>query len=99
MSFSNAIHLCVFPGFSYNKTCKLVNTSQIPMLYNLRVPTDGAGESAVRIAEAFLSGDKLEGNRLPKNLMEFVVEPSKGVLEPLSEVEITVRFVFFYKKL
>ena len=59
------------------------------MTYHLRVPTDGAGLLATRIAEAFLVGEKLN-NRNSKRSTEFQIDEPFGVLEPNSQVEIIV---------
>ena len=59
------------------------------MTYHLRVPTDGAGLPAAKIAEAFLLGETLDtGNS--KRFIEFQIEEPFGVLEPDSQVEIIV---------
>lgn len=59
------------------------------MTYHLRVPTDGAGLLATKIAEAFLLGERLN-NRNQKRSIEFQIDEPFGVLEPGSQVEIIV---------
>lgn len=80
-------------GFTYTRACKLTNTSEIPMTYRLRVPTDGTGLPAAQIAEAFLLGETLHLNS--NRPVEFQIDDSFNVLGPNSQAEINV-FNFCY---
>ena len=77
------------------KSCKLINTSLIPMSFMLRVPSDGQGPSAASIAGSFLThydpaASDVRSYAHPP--MEFEILPSSGVLPPQSQIDIQVRF-------
>ncbi|XP_071173399.1 hydrocephalus-inducing protein homolog isoform X10 [Mytilus edulis] len=84
-------------GFLNTQSCTLMNTSLVPMKFTLRVPGDG-------IAESICGTSDLDSNRSqmgspapiatragpPK---EFEILPESGILQPQSEVRITVNFI------
>ena len=82
-------------GFTYKKSCKLINTSMISMEFNLRAPDDGVGLTAVDIAKSFMDLSSEIGNRnhdFNTPSIEFEITPQKGVLLPASEIEIVISF-------
>eukprot|EP00794_Sanderia_malayensis_P018879 gene18879-20779_t len=79
-------------GFTHVATCRLINTSLIPMTFFLRVPSDGKGPSAASIANRFIEDDRVmvEETRLHLLPKEFDIFPESGNLDPQSEIEIQV---------
>lgn len=89
--------IILFVGFLNTQSCTLMNTSLVPMKFTLRVPGDG-------IAESICGTSDLDSNRSqmgspapiatragpPK---EFEILPESGILQPQSEVRITVNFI------
>lgn len=88
-------HLISFVlGFLNTQTCKLQNTSLVPMKFHLRVPGDGTTPS-ICCTDDFdnSSTDRASptpGAGPPK---EFEIVPSTGTLQPQSEQKITVKFI------
>ncbi|XP_065674972.1 hydrocephalus-inducing protein homolog isoform X4 [Hydra vulgaris] len=72
-------------GFTYEKSCRLINTSSVPISFCLTFPSDGRGICA---AEHVKTGDF----DLPYFPKEFEVIPSNGSLCPFSDIQIQIRF-------
>lgn len=84
----------LFQGFVNTRHCTLVNTSLIPMTFNLRVPADGC----VRDGSRHSPGDSLVdsnisdvGSSLLTAPQEFDLKPCTGAVAPESSMEIKVR--------
>lgn len=81
-------------GFLNTQTCKLQNTSLVPMKFHLRVPGDGTTPSICCTDDLDNSStdraSPTPGAGPPK---EFEIVPSTGTLQPQSEQKITVKFI------
>lgn len=81
----------IFEGFTYEKSCKLINTSLIPMTFKLHVPSDGVGIKASTVATSFLEGTLIKDHdKIEKNPIEFEIFPSIGTLLPSTKTDIQV---------
>lgn len=74
-------------GFVNSQLCSLVNTSLVPMSYQLRVPGDGVGDSLCSTSEYDSTVSEAGSSTNPK---EFEITPASGILPPKSEVKIQV---------
>ncbi len=82
-------------GFKYTQTCYLMNTSLVPMSFNLRVESDS------ETAQSTLREPNNENDDYLKdyNFKEFSVTPSSGLIHPQSDTKIVIDFVpHFIKK-
>ncbi|XP_068693384.1 hydrocephalus-inducing protein homolog [Montipora foliosa] len=81
-------------GFVNTCYCTLVNTSLIPMTFNLRVPADGWANdephSHDSLIDSNISDVGSSGIPFPR---EFDIVPSSGTIAPQGEMEIKVDFV------
>lgn len=81
----------IFEGFTYEKSCKLINTSLIPMTFKLHVPSAGVGIKASTVATSFLEGTLIKDHdKIEKNPIEFEIFPSSGTLLPSTKIDIQV---------
>ncbi|XP_010082970.1 PREDICTED: hydrocephalus-inducing protein homolog [Pterocles gutturalis] len=80
-------------GFPHTLTCRISNTSLVPMTYNLRVPGDGSGEpsvtSFVQISDSTRPSWRkgAQGHVKPT---EFTITPRRGTIRALSWMDIEV---------
>ncbi|NXT17693.1 HYDIN protein, partial [Syrrhaptes paradoxus] len=80
-------------GFPHTLSCRINNTSLVPMTYNLRVPGDGSGEpsvtSFVQISDSTHPSWRkgVQGHVKPT---EFTVTPRRGTIRALSWMDIEV---------
>ncbi|KAL3860158.1 hypothetical protein ACJMK2_010318 [Sinanodonta woodiana] len=83
-------------GFRNTQTCTLMNTSLVPMTFKLRVPGDGITDSVCGTADLDSTHSEMgsptpnQGAGPPK---EFEIIPSSGVIQPQSEIKVTVNFI------
>ena len=80
-------------GFVNTRHCRLVNTSLIPMTFNLRVPADGGvrGGSRHSLGDSLVDSNISDpGSSMLAAPQEFTITPSTGTVAPQSSVEIKV---------
>uniref|UniRef100_A0A8C8EBQ1 HYDIN protein n=1 Tax=Otus sunia TaxID=257818 RepID=A0A8C8EBQ1_9STRI len=80
-------------GFPHTLSCRLTNTSLVPLTFNLRIPGDGLGEPSVS------SSVQMSDNTLPLQRKgaqprlrstEFTIKPCRGTIRPLGFLDIQV---------
>ncbi|XP_061217731.1 hydrocephalus-inducing protein homolog isoform X3 [Neopsephotus bourkii] len=80
-------------GFPRTLSCRLTNTSLVPMTFNLRIPGDGLGEPSVT------SFDKVSENACPSwrrgvqghvKPTEFTIRPCRGTVRACGHLDIQV---------
>ena len=86
--------LCVvISGFVNTCYCTLVNTSLIPMTFNLRIPADGWANDEPRSHDSLIDSNISDvgssGVPFPR---EFDLLPSSGTIAPQGELDIKVPF-------
>ncbi|XP_075289597.1 hydrocephalus-inducing protein homolog isoform X3 [Opisthocomus hoazin] len=80
-------------GFPRTLSCRLMNTSLVPMTVNLRIPGDGQGEPSVTSFDQVSDNTRpswrkgLQGHVMPT---EFTVTPCKGTVRSLGSLDIQV---------
>ncbi|XP_075290237.1 hydrocephalus-inducing protein homolog isoform X3 [Opisthocomus hoazin] len=80
-------------GFPRTLSCRLMNTSLVPMTVNLRIPGDGQGEPSVTSFDQVSDNTRpswrkgLQGHVMPT---EFTVTPCKGTIRSLGSLDIQV---------
>ncbi|KFV66119.1 Hydrocephalus-inducing protein, partial [Dryobates pubescens] len=78
-------------GFPLSLSCRLTNSSPVPMAFALRVPGDGAAEPSVPSAALLLEhSHPAWGRRAQGRLREFSISPCRGTIRPLSSQDIQV---------
>ncbi|XP_054026269.1 hydrocephalus-inducing protein homolog [Dryobates pubescens] len=78
-------------GFPRSLSCRLTNSSPVPMAFALRVPGDGAAEPSVPSAALLLEhSHPAWGRRAQGRLREFSISPCRGTIRPLSSQDIQV---------
>ncbi|XP_040437218.1 hydrocephalus-inducing protein-like [Falco naumanni] len=80
-------------GFPHTLSCRLTNTSLVPVTFNLRIPGDGSGQRSVtsfaQISDnACLSWRK--GAQHHVKPMEFTIMPCKGIIRSQGALDIQV---------
>ena len=83
-------------GFVNTRYCTLVNTSLIPMTFNLRVPADGWASEEGRSHENSLIDSNISdvGSTIMPSPREFDIAPSSGTIAPQGELDIKVTTSF-----
>ncbi|KAM9289560.1 hydrocephalus-inducing protein homolog [Morus bassanus] len=80
-------------GFPRTLSCRLTNTSLVPMTFNLRIPGDGSGEpsvtSFVQISNNTCSSWRKEAQGHIKPT-EFTITPCRGTIRSLGLLDIQV---------
>ncbi|KFZ69253.1 Hydrocephalus-inducing protein, partial [Podiceps cristatus] len=80
-------------GFPRTLSCRLTNTSLVPMTFNLRIPGDGSGEPSVTSFDQMLNNTCVswrkgaQGHRKPT---EFTITPCQGTIRSQSFLDIQV---------
>ena len=75
-------------GFVNTAEVALCNTSEIPMTYHLRVPSDGSKESLQ---------DANNNTKQPvSSIREFTIRPRSGTIPPNLSQDIQVRMLCLY---
>ncbi|XP_074751148.1 hydrocephalus-inducing protein homolog [Athene noctua] len=80
-------------GFPHTLSCRLTNTSLVPLTFNLRVPGDGLGEPSVSsFAHAADNAHLLQRKGAQRHLRprEFSIKPRRGTIRPLGFLDIQV---------
>lgn len=77
----------IFTGFPKSKTVNLVNQSQVPVAFGLKVPGDG--EMPPVSWDMFAAA--VSKPALPQYCNEFTLSPDTGVIDPNSSVSVEVR--------
>ncbi|XP_066050969.1 LOW QUALITY PROTEIN: hydrocephalus-inducing protein homolog [Chamaea fasciata] len=93
-------------GFPYTKTCRLTNTSRVPLTFKLRVSDDGT-QPAVSCFDQIRSDSDpswREGIHFSVLPREFTMNPSQGIILPQEHQDIEVTLcsntvMEFYRKL
>ena len=90
--------LLYITGFLNTQSCTLMNTSLVPMKFTLRVPGDGITDSICGTSD--LDSNRSQMGSPPPPLAprvahpkEFEILPESGILQPQSEVRVTVNFI------
>ncbi|XP_049339422.1 hydrocephalus-inducing protein homolog isoform X2 [Astyanax mexicanus] len=82
-------------GFPQTLTCRLSNTSLVPMSFGMRIPGDGMGKDSVTSSEQvsqFNRNNWRPGDRVAERPQEFKVMPRSGAIRALSHKDIQVTF-------
>ncbi|XP_054255024.1 LOW QUALITY PROTEIN: hydrocephalus-inducing protein homolog, partial [Indicator indicator] len=80
-------------GFPHSLSCRLTNTSLVPMAFTLRVPGDGVAEPSVPSAVQVLDNSRPSWKKRAKRRLrpcEFTISPCRGTIRALSFVDIQV---------
>lgn len=79
-------------GFVNTRYCTLVNTSLIPMSFNLRVPADGWASEETHSRDNSLIDSNISdvGSTIMPSSREFDISPSTGTIAPQGELDIKV---------
>ncbi|NXN12226.1 HYDIN protein, partial [Indicator maculatus] len=78
-------------GFPQSLSCRLTNTSLVPMAFTLRVPGDGTAEPSVPSAAQVLDNTHPSWRKRAKgHLREFTISPCRGTIRALSFMDIQV---------
>ncbi|XP_028813720.1 hydrocephalus-inducing protein homolog [Denticeps clupeoides] len=80
-------------GFPHTLTCRLNNTSLVPMTFNLRIPGDSSGQPSLTSAELVSDLNRTNwvvGDWLRDYPTEFTLTPSSGTIRAQSQVDIQV---------
>uniref|UniRef100_W5LN16 HYDIN axonemal central pair apparatus protein n=1 Tax=Astyanax mexicanus TaxID=7994 RepID=W5LN16_ASTMX len=81
--------------FPQTLTCRLSNTSLVPMSFGMRIPGDGMGKDSVTSSEQvsqFNRNNWRPGDRVAERPQEFKVTPRSGAIRALSHKDIQVTF-------
>lgn len=79
-------------GFVNTRYCTLVNTSLIPMTFNLRVPADGWASEEMHSRDNSLIDSNISdvSSTIMPSPREFDISPSTGTIAPQGELDIKV---------
>lgn len=79
-------------GFVNTRYCTLVNTSLIPMTFNLRVPADGWASEETHSRDNSLIDSNISdvSSTIMPSPREFDISPSTGTIAPQGELDIKV---------
>ncbi|XP_074748293.1 hydrocephalus-inducing protein homolog isoform X5 [Strix uralensis] len=80
-------------GFPYTLSCRLTNTSLVPLTFNLRIPGDGLGEPSVSSSVQMSDNTRLlrrKGAQPRLRPTEFTIKPRRGTIRPLGFLDIQV---------
>ena len=82
---------CVRTGFVNTRHCTLVNTSLIPMTFNLRVPADGISNDDSHSRDSLIDSNISDvGSTIMPSPKEFDITPSSGIIAPQGTMDIKV---------
>ncbi|CAM9813667.1 unnamed protein product, partial [Bubo scandiacus] len=80
-------------GFPHTLSCRLTNTSLVPLTFNLRIPGDGLGEPSVSSFVQMSDNTRLlrrKGAQPRLRPTEFTIKPRRGTIRPLGFLDIQV---------
>ncbi|CAM9162906.1 unnamed protein product [Bubo scandiacus] len=80
-------------GFPHTLSCRLTNTSSVPLTFNLRIPGDGLGEPSVSSSVQMSDNTRLlrrKGAQPRLRPTEFTIKPRRGTIHPLGFLDIQV---------
>ncbi|XP_026704551.1 hydrocephalus-inducing protein homolog [Athene cunicularia] len=80
-------------GFPHTLSCRLTNTSLVPLTFNLRIPGDGLGEPSVSSFAHMTDNTHLvrrKGAQRHLRPREFTIKPCRGTIRPLGFLDIQV---------
>ncbi|XP_074738457.1 hydrocephalus-inducing protein homolog [Strix uralensis] len=80
-------------GFPHTLSCRLTNTSLVPLTFNLRIPGDGLGEPSVSSSVQMSDNTCLrrrKGAQPRLRPTEFTIKPRRGTVRPLGFLDIQV---------
>ncbi|NXW03107.1 HYDIN protein, partial [Fregetta grallaria] len=80
-------------GFPRTLSCRLTNTSLVPMTFNLRIPGDGSGEPSVTSFVQASDNTRLtwrKGTQGPVKPTEFTITPCRGTIRSQGFLDIQV---------
>ncbi|NXW23792.1 HYDIN protein, partial [Circaetus pectoralis] len=82
-------------GFPRTLSCRLTNTSLVPMTFNLRIPGDGSGEPSVTSFAQMSDSMRLSWRRGAQGHIkptEFTIKPCRGTIrsQGLLDVQVTL---------
>ncbi|XP_074708612.1 hydrocephalus-inducing protein homolog [Strix uralensis] len=80
-------------GFPHTLSCRLTNTSLVPLTFNLRIPGDGLGEPSVSSSVQMSDNTRLlrrKGAQPRLRPTEFTLKPRRGTIHPLGFLDIQV---------
>ncbi|XP_041376326.1 hydrocephalus-inducing protein-like isoform X3 [Gigantopelta aegis] len=76
-------------GFPSTRSCILFNTSLVPMMYHLRIPSDGT-VSSIPCMSKLSSEEIYKSLSTSRSLKEFEIVPAAGTLAPMSKQQVDV---------
>ncbi|XP_074783220.1 hydrocephalus-inducing protein homolog isoform X2 [Athene noctua] len=80
-------------GFPRTLSCRLTNTSLVPLTFNLRIPGDGLGEPSVSSFAQMTDSTRpfrRKGAQRCLRPSEFTIKPHRGTIRPLGFLDIQV---------
>ncbi|XP_051727085.1 hydrocephalus-inducing protein homolog [Ctenopharyngodon idella] len=82
-------------GFPQMLTCRLSNTSVVPMSFGLRIPGDGTGQASSTSTDQVAQLNRNEwglGDKTERRPKEFILSPSTGTVRAMAEIDIQLTF-------
>ncbi|CAM4581517.1 unnamed protein product [Leuciscus chuanchicus] len=82
-------------GFPQTLTCRLSNTSVVPMSFGLRIPGDGTGLASSTSTDQVTQLNRSEwglGDKTKRRPREFILSPSTGTVRAMAEMHIQLTF-------
>lgn len=89
--------LSLTQGFPQMLTCRLSNTSVVPMSFGLRIPGDGTGQASSTSTDQVAQLNRNEwglGDKTERRPKEFILSPSTGTVRAMAEIDIQVCLLF-----
>jgi len=89
--------LSLTQGFPQTLTCRLSNTSVVPMSFGLRIPGDGTGLASSTSMDQVTHLNRSEwglGDETKRRPKEFILSPSTGSVRAMAEIDIQVCLLF-----
>ncbi|NXG68880.1 HYDIN protein, partial [Baryphthengus martii] len=80
-------------GFPHTLSCRLTNTSLVPMTFNLRIPEDGSGKPSVTSFDQMLDNTRPSWRKRAQGRIkptEFTIKPCRGTIRSQGLVDIQV---------
>uniref|UniRef100_A0A672MHX5 HYDIN/VesB/CFA65-like Ig-like domain-containing protein n=1 Tax=Sinocyclocheilus grahami TaxID=75366 RepID=A0A672MHX5_SINGR len=84
-------------GFPQMLTCRLSNTSVVPMSFGLWIPGDGTEQASITSMDQVAQLNRSEwgpGDKTERRPKEFIISPSTGTVRAMAEIDIQVCLVF-----
>lgn len=86
-------YVCPLPGFPYTQSCRLTNSSAVPLAFKLRMSDDGTQPAVDSVDQIRSHSDPAwrKGIHFYVEPREFTMNPSQGTILPQGHQDIEVR--------